>query len=198
MAGDVTRVVAGRNVVVYEAPWVSTNAIPDNTVNWGMAWSAPWVPLGYTQKGVEFGMSVNRADITVDQELDPVLRPITARGVTLKTTLAEFSAANLKRATGQGTITTLAPAAGVRGYDDFDLSATVSDIYSSYGLDVLNPGDNEAIRVAAWRCLATGGLTTTFGVADANAQIPLELTVLPDSSTTPSRTVKVRDIIAAL
>lgn len=195
---DVTKVVAGRNSKVFLAPWGASNALPADTVVWGTTWGGTFVEQGYTDGGVTFGLSIDRADITVDQELDPILRPITGRGVTLSGNFSEFSPAKIKDGIGQGAVTTLAAISGTRGHDDYNLTSTVTDQYVSAGFDILNPGDNEAIRVVGWRCLATGGVDTTFGVADAAAQVPYEYSALPDSSTSPSRILTIRDIIAAL
>lgn len=195
---DVTKVVAGRNVILYSEPWLAANVLPLDTVSWGTTWGGTWVDMGYTQEGIEFELSVDRSEIYVDQEMDAILRPITGRGVVLRSTLAEFTPAHVQLGIGQGAVTSVAAGTGTRGHDDFDLTSTVADQFNSWGFDVLNPGDNEAIRVIGYRCLATGGMTTGFGKADDNAKIPIEVSALPDSSTTPSRILKIRDISAAL
>lgn len=195
---DVTKVVAGRNVILYSIPWASSVALPADTVAWGTTWGAGWVDMGYTQEGIEFELSVDRAEIYVDQELDAILRPITGRGVVMRSQMAEFTPAHVKLGIGQGAVTSLAAITGTRGHDDYDLTSTVADQFNAWGFDILNPGDNEAIRTIGYRCLATGGLTSGFGKADDNAKIPVEVSALPDSSTTPSRILKIRDISAAL
>ena len=203
MANDQTKVISGRNFIVYTAAWNSTVTTPADTVDYGTDWATPsgqtgaWSAVGYTDGGVNVSLTVDRGEIRVDQELEPILRPATGRTTSFSTTLAEFTAANLKNAAGQGAITTVAAASGTRGHDDLDVSSTIADNYIAAGLDFLHPGDNEGFRVFAWKCLPQGGVSAQFNPAD-KATIPFALNVFPDTSTTPARILKFRDIIAAL
>lgn len=203
MANDQTKIISGRNFIVYTVPWNATTTLPADTIAYGVPWATPpgqtgaWTDTGYTDGGVQVAIAVARGEIRVDQELEPVLRPATGRTTTFTTNLAQFTAANIKNAAGQGTITTLPPATGTKGHDDLDISSTIADNYVSAGLDFLHPGDNEAFRVAAWKCLATGNVTGNFNPAD-KALIPLQLEAFPDTSTSPARILKFRDISAAL
>lgn len=196
-------IISGRNFLVYTVPWNATVTVPLDTVSYGTAWGTPagqtgaWVDSGYTDGGVQVSIAVDRGEIRVDQELDPVLRPATGRTTQFSTTLAEFTAANLKNAAGQGTITTVAAASGTRGHDDLDVSSTIADNYIAAGMDFLHPGDNQAFRVFAWKCLPQGGVQATFNPQD-KATVPFALNVFPDTSTNPARIVKFRDISAAL
>lgn len=200
---DQTKVISGRNFIVYTAAWNSTVTTPDDdSVDYGDAWGTPsgqtgaWSAVGYTDGGVNVAMTVDRGEIRVDQELEPILRPATGRTTTFETTLAEFTAANLKNAAGQGAITTVAAGSGTRGHDDLDVSSTIADTYIAAGLDFLHPGDSEAFRVFMWKCLPQGGVQATFNPED-KAVIPFALNAFPDTSTTPARILKFRDIIAA-
>lgn len=199
---DQTRVISGRNFKVYSAAWNATVTTPADTVAYGTVWGTPsgqtgaWSDVGYTDGGVNVSLTVDRGEIRVDQELEPILRPATGRTTTFETTLAEFTALNLKDAAGQGTITTVAAGSGTRGHDDLDISSTIADIYRAYGLDFLHPGDNEAFRVFAWKCLPQGGVSAQFNPED-KATIPLALNAFPDTSTNPARILKFRDLIAA-
>lgn len=196
-------IISGRNFLVYTVPWNATVTVPLDTVSYGTPWGTPagqtgaWVDSGYTDSGVQVSIAVDRGEIRVDQELDPVLRPATGRTTQFSTTLAEFTAANLKNAAGQGTITTVAAASGTRGHDDLDVSSTIADNYIAAGMDFLHPGDNQAFRVFAWKCLPQGGVQATFNPQD-KATVPFALNVFPDTSTNPARIVKFRDVSAAL
>lgn len=197
---DQTRVFASRNTKLYYVAWHSTTRLPDNTTLWGTAWGTPsgqtgaYVDAGYTIGGERWRFSVDRAEILVDQELDPVLRPATGRDCQISTNLAEFSAANVKLVAGQGTITTTAATTAARGNDDLDIVSTVADNYYTVGIDAQNPGDSEALRIVLWKCLMTGAPETVFAPTEA-AQLPLEASAVPDTSTSPARIAKVRDII---
>lgn len=203
MAFDATKVVATRDYKVYSVPWSSTNIIPADTVAYGTAWGTPagqsaaYVESGYVKGGLHFTSSVERGQIRVDQELDPVLRPATGRSVQMSTNVAEFSPVHIKDATGQGAVTTVAAGSGTRGHDDWDLTSTITDNYTTIGFDISNHGDSEAIRFIGWKGQVLGSPTLDI-TAEDSIVIPLELALLPDTSTSPARIAKIRDIIAAL
>ena len=203
MANNQAEVISGRNFIVYTATWNSTVTVPPDTIAYGTAWGTPagmtgaWAEVGYTDGGVNVSLTVDRGEIRVDQELEPILRPATGRSTTFETNLAQFTPANLKNAVGQGTLTTVAAASGTRGHNDLDVSSTIADNYIAAGLDFQHPGDNEAFRVIAWKCLPQGGASAAFNPED-KATIPFALNAFPDTSTSPARILKFRDVIAAL
>ncbi len=199
MTGNATAIIgATRNSALFSAPWTTSTALPADTVLYGTTWGSTWVDRGFTQEGIELGITVDRSEIMVDQQLDPVLMPITSRDVSLKSNLAQMNANNLLLGTGQGAITTTAAASGVRGHDDYDLAATVSDSYSSWGIDIQNDGDTEAVRIFVPKGIAIGGPSLKFGDPAHNAKIPIEIRALPDTGRSPVAILKVRDIIPAL
>jgi hypothetical protein len=187
MAGDQTKVVAGRNIIVYTAPWATTNDIPADTILWGTAWGAPFTDKGFTRDGVRFRLQVTRQNVNVDQVVDPVLRIPTGRDLSMETTLAQVSASNLSDASGQGTVTTSA------GHDDVDITGTIVDNYLTVGFDVQNPGDLKAIRMVGWKGIINAALDMRFNVTDA-ALIQFNAGLVPDTSTTPTRIAKFRDV----
>jgi hypothetical protein len=113
MAGDQTQVVAGRNIIVYTAPWQPSNGIPADTIAWGTAWGAPYLDKGYTREGLRFRLQVQRQNVQVDQVVDPVLRIPQSRDLSMETRLAQINAFNFRDATGQGSTTSVAPGAAV-------------------------------------------------------------------------------------
>lgn len=189
-------VISGRNFLVKSAPFATTNAIPADTVVYGADWGAPWVDRGYTTGGLGFNMNLTRGEIRVDQEFDPVVRPITGRAITMSTSLAEMSADNIRLGSGMGTVTTVAPAAGVRGHNDLTIDSTVTDQYNSWGFDIRQP-DGEAFRIVVYKGLATGSPSPRFA-PEAAAAIALEVSALVDTSTTPSRVALIRDVLPAI
>lgn len=201
MAFNADAVLFGRDFKVFTVPWSSTNTIPLDTLVYGTDWatpagqSAPWVEVGYTDAGLNFGIEITRGEIRVDQSLDPVGRPATGRNMTLTTNLAEFTASNVKNAAGQGAITTVAPGVGTRGHNDLDIGPTITDTYLSIGYDILHR-DGEAFRIIGWKTLPSGGVSGAINPED-NAVIALAAQCLPDTSTTPNRILKMRDVIAA-
>jgi hypothetical protein len=203
MAFDQTKILSGRNFKLYTVAWHASVIPPADTVAYGTAWGTPagqtgaWVEAGYTEGGLTFTAEVTRGEIRVDQELDPVLRPATGRNLTMSTQLAEFTGPNIKASTGQGAITTVAACSGTRGHDDLDISSTIADNYLSVGFDISHPGDSEAFRVFGWKTLPGGGFTGTVTPTD-KAVIAFSAQLLPDTSTSPARIMKIRDVIPAL
>lgn len=199
MAFDQSKILASRDYKVYTVDWDSTNTIPADTVLYGTGWGTPsgqtnpWVESGYVDAGLHFTSSVERSEIRVDQELDPVLRPATGRDVRMSTNLAEFTPSNILDATGQGALTTVAATTAVRGHTDWDLNSSIAENYISVGFDVQHNGDDEAIRVIGWKAQVLGSPTFDF-TADNKVVIPLEVQLLPDTSAVPARIAKIRDI----
>lgn len=199
---DAQAVVAGRNFLVYSTPWDDLNSIPLDTVDYGTSWGTPtsqllpWTNRGYTNGGLTFTMNLTRGEIRVYQEFDPITRPVTGRNITLSTGLAEMTPENLKLASGMGTLpAAVAPGAGTRGHQDLVISASITDLYFSWGYDIRQP-DGEAFRFVIWKGLATGSPAPAF-TPDAPATIALEVSALVDTSTSPSRVALVRDVLPA-
>jgi len=191
------------NALLYSTPHDEDNDFPEATVDYGQPWATPgdqpaaWEARGYTQDGINLSMTVDRDEIGADQVLDPLFRPVTGRDVSISTNLIEMTAANLQLGLGQGKVTTTAPGAGARGFDEFNLEATVTDDYNSWGIDVEQPADGEPFRAIVWKGLATGGVDTTFGNRSAAAQIGIEVAALPDDSVSPTRILTIRDYVPA-
>ncbi len=199
MAFDQAKVLATRDYKVYTVPWHSSNDIPADTVLYGTTWGQPasqtvaYTESGYVDGGLHFTSSVERSEIRVDQELDPVLRPATGRDVRMSTNLAEFGPSNIKNATGQGALTTVAATTGIRGHTDWDLNSSIAENFLTVGFDLQHNGDDEAVRVIGWKGQVLGSPTFDF-TADNKVVIPLEVQLLPDTSTNPARIAKIRDI----
>lgn len=190
---DQTRVIAGRNFAVFGADWASGNAMPADTVLFGTSWGGTFANLGYTVDGLHIAMGIERTEVRVDQELDPVMRIASGRDIRFTTSLAEMSAANIKLTSGMGAITTVA--AGVaRGHDQLDIGSAVTEQFKSVGYDVLNPGDSEVFRFMVWKGLPVGSPTIDITPEDP-AQLALEVAAVPDTSSTPTRIVSIRDVI---
>ena len=190
---DQTKIVAGRDYLVYAKAFHATNTLPLDATLWGVAWGTPagqsgaWVEKGYTVGGLRFSFGVTRTDIRVDQELDPVLRIATGRDLRLTTNLAEITPANLADASGMGAVT----AGG--GFVDFDIGSAVSEQYKSVGFDIRTPGDGLAFRVIGYRTLTIGNPEVAI-TPEAPAQIAFDVAPLPDTSAVPTRIIKIHDV----
>ena len=193
---DATKVLATRNFGLRTAPWASSNAIPADTVVYGASWGGTWTDPGYTDGGINFVTNVERGEIAVDQELDPVLRPATGRDTRISTNLAEFTAANILLATQQGAITTVAAGSGTRGHTDWDQDSDIDDAFLSVGVEIKHQ-DGEAARLIVWKAQPVAGMSATFNGTDKSV-ITFEAAAVPDTSTSPARIAKFRDILPAL
>lgn len=195
---DASAVVAGRNFLVYSVPFDATNKLPADTVLWGTTWgtpalpapaqTSPWVARGYTSGGLNFAMAVTRGEIRVDQEFDPVLRPITARTVTLQTQFAEMSVANIQLASGMGDLDV-----SVSTHIDLNIGSTITDQFNSWGFDIRQQ-DGTAFRVFVPKGISTGTVTPRF-IDTAAALIDLQVNALVDTSSSPSRVATIRDVL---
>lgn len=191
---DASAVISGRNYQVFSVAWNATTVLPPDATDYGAAWGTPagqtgaWVNRGYTSQGLGFSMNIQRGEIRVDQEFDPLVRPITARTIQLSTNFAEMTPANIQLASGMGTLDT-----SIATHVDLDIGSTVTDTYYSWGFDILQP-DGKAFRVLVGKGIATGTPAPRF-TPDAPAVIALQVDALVDTATTPVRVVKVRDIL---
>lgn len=193
MANDSTAIIATRDYAVRYAPYSNANALPADTVLWDGAWGGSWVAPGYTNGGLHFSTEVARTDIRVDQELDPVLRPATSRTASMNCNLSQFTPALLAVATGQGSVTSVAATTAARGHNDFVLASTVVDNFYAIAFDI-RAQDQEAIRFVGWRGQTTG--SPTFDITPEAALLtPLNLTLFPDTSTSPAQIATIRDVI---
>ena len=199
MAFDATAVYAGRSMIIYSAPFDDTNDFPAKTVDYGTAWGAPWVDRGYTQDGAEWEISHDFSDIEVDQELSAILTIPSGQNAIMRTSLAEFTAVNIVAGVGQGAVdATEVPASGSRGVILYELTGDILENLYSWGMDFKKNDDSLPLRAALWRGKPIGAMAATFGVADANARIPVEIRGYPDTSVSPSRVMTIQEILPAL
>jgi hypothetical protein len=200
MSYDSTKVLAGRDFKCYTATYSSTNALPADTVNPGVDWSAPWVDKGLVDGGLRMQFQIDWVDIRVDQLLDPVLKLPNGRTLTMAANLAQFTAKNVQEAMGlpSSALGTVAAGSGTRGHDELTIDGSIpSPNYLSVGFEVTHPGDSQSIRMAAWRTMVSGSPSVEMA-AGKLVPVALSLTALPDTSTNPARIAVLRDIIAAL
>ena len=203
MAFDSSQVLSSRNFRIYVASWNSTTILPLDSVDYGTAWGTPagqtgaYSDMGYTDGGLNFNVSIDRGAINVDQELDPILRPATGRDTRLSTNLAQLTPANILSATGQGAVTTVAATTAARGHTDWDQDGDIDDIYLTVGVDIQHNGDSLPARLAVWKGQVLGGMSITLNPTD-KAVIAFEIAALPDTSTSPARIARYRDIVAQL
>jgi hypothetical protein len=160
-------------------------ALPDETtVAVGAAWPAGWVEMGKTLTPVAMAVTTETFKLEVEQSIVPVRVTRTKTGITIKTTLAEFTGANLARAV-DGSLVTVAAGVGQKGFDTVEVDASKSDV-SLYavgieGVKVLDNGSRQPVRFFALRASITMGGDVTLSKAAATG-IPIEIEALADAS----------------
>lgn len=198
LSGD--KVLATRDIIFYYKAYHATNRAPDMDVAWGTAWGTPsgqtgaYVDGGYTQGGLGFSAEISRADIRMDQSLDPVLRPATGRTVNMTANLGEFDLDSLVTATGQGSVDTFVPATPTPGYDRWQMGLSVADNFYTIGFDINHPGDDLPVRIFGWYGQPTGAETWNFG-PEAAALTPFNVSLFPDP-TNNNRVATIYDLFS--
>lgn len=195
MAFDASAVYAGRGMILYRAPFSDTTAPPALTIAYGTDWASPWIDCGYTQDGAIWTISHDYADINVDQELSPVLTVPSGQTVTAATNLAEYKVDNVVFAVGQGDTDLTAATALLRGVNTYELTGEITDTFYSFGMDYRKNSNGEALRAFLWKSRPQGQPAMTFGIADSNPQIAVELRAYPDTSTSPARIMTIQDVL---
>jgi hypothetical protein len=189
MPNNLNEVYAGRDVLIYTAPWAAANTFP--TANaWGTTppgTTPTWVLDGYTKDGLHARWRMQYQEYTVDQLIDVIARVPQSRDFRMQTNLGQLDAATMVTATGQGTSSSTA---GTPAYSDFILTSTVSTNYFSAFFDVRSPISGFFARVVGWKGRSVGDIDIDFHLQDI-AQVNMELAMIPDDSTTPSRIAQI-------
>ena len=180
MAGqDVGQLIVTRNMQAYYAPYDPDNDLPADTILYGADWADNWLNAGFTDGG--FGYTIDRTleSIKVDQRIDPVMRPISARDVHFDTKLAQIDSTFLKVSSGMGAVVTVAASSTLRGHEDFVLEVDVPEEVSySFGFEA-EQRNGEAFRAMIYRGTPTSSPNPTFGKADTLSSYDLAMTATP-------------------
>lgn len=166
---------------IYFAPVGET--LPDETtVEYGDAWGGNWAQLGYTLAPLAVGYSREEYEVEVEQITLPIKRIKTKESVTLETTLAEVTAANLQLAIG-GTVTTTAAGAGQRAFEELKAGGdTVLDEYA-WGIEGLHQdaaGNRFPARLVIYKGTATLNGQLEFSKKKESG-LPLQIKALADT-----------------
>lgn len=168
-------------VVLHRAPVGTTP--PADSVGLGGAWPAGWVAFGFTKEPLSANYEFGEDEITVQEALTAVKRFKTKEDLTLKTTLAELTPANMAIATS-GTATTTAAGVGQHGKDELVVGGeSVIDEYAwgFEGTYTDSVGVTFPVRLFVWK-----GTAKMSGVQEHSKSdypgIPIEVKALADLS----------------
>lgn len=124
-----------------------------------------WIALGYTEEGSTITFDMTFEDVPVAEELDPVKVVATGRMASVKFSLAEITARNLKTAFNGGTI--VAPSLGFVTFEPPDLGAETRTM-------LVWQADDNAERWLFRRMLQVGTIEIPRKKAPDKALIPAE------------------------
>ena len=163
VGGSVSNVMVG-SVKLYVAP--SGTTLPNVDGTYPIVWPVGWVGVGYTDKGVDFSYSPSVKDITVDEELAPVMFVLSAEKGEITAVLAESTLANLNKAISASTLTgpTVADLThGVFSTLEFG-SGTLTEVM--IGFEGFAPPDTGSTLypavLVAYRAMAQGAVKLNF------------------------------------
>jgi hypothetical protein len=161
-------------------------ALPSaNTVGYGAAWTAPWVDLGYTLNPITVSYSKEIFKLSVEQVTLPIAGTTTDEEVTIETTLAEITAANLMLAFG-GSIGTTAAGTAQVALEELKSGGSSALTYYAWGIEGLYVNASNVqlpVRILIYRGSAVLNGNMQFAKAAA-VGIPLQITAWADTTKT--------------
>lgn len=161
-------------------------ALPNpNTVGYGAAWGGGWSDLGYTLTPISVGYSQDLFKLEVEQVTLPVKGMITMEEVTIETTLAEITAANLSLAFG-GSIGTTAAGTAQVALEELKSGGDSSIDYYAWGLEglyITSANVSLPVRMLIYRGSAVLNGSLQFSKRAA-VGIPLQITAWADTTKT--------------
>jgi hypothetical protein len=167
---------------LYTAP-VGT-AIPDeHTIGFGTAWPVAWINVGYTLAPISISYSADLFGLEVEQVTVEVKRLRTKETLTLETTLAELTGANLNYLV-DGTLTTAAASATVRANERVEAGGKTDVSERMWGFEGLFRRDGSIalpVRFFIYRANAILNGKLEFAKKSA-AGLPLQVQGLLDDS----------------
>ena len=188
MPSTTSEILAGRDVIMYTAPFSAANAFPADAV-WGTAPTpagSSYTEAGYTKDGVGIRWRQQIQEYMVDQFIDPVLLLPMSRDLRFMATIGQVNMPDLTVAMGQGTATAVAATTASTGYNQYSVAANASNNYYTVFFDVRNPITNDFAHFVGWFCRGVGDIEIRVHLPDI-AQVNVELRALPDATATPAR-----------
>lgn len=164
---------------------VGTSLPNPNSIGYGTAWGGSWADLGYTLTPISVGYSQEIFKLEVEQVTLPVKGLITMEEVTVETTLAEITAANMLLAFG-GAVTTTAAGTAQVALEELKSGGSSSITYYAWGLEGLyvDSSNNQLpVRMLIYRGSAVLNGSLNFSKREA-VGIPLQITAWADTTKT--------------
>ena len=188
MPQTINEVLAGRDIIMYTAPWSAANTFPTDSA-WATAPGGAYVDYGWTKDGVAIRWRQQIQSYMVDQSLDPVTALPMSRELRFIGNIGQVDMPQLVAATSSGSASGVA--APGSGTADYILDGTPRNLYYTVYFDVRNPLTNDFARFVGWRCRRVGDIEIRIHLPDL-AQVNVEMQAFPDTSTSPARVAQFR------
>lgn len=153
-------------------PITGPEPMPADTIGEGVDWAGNWIAPGATDQGVKITKAPKTQDITIEEQGTPALVTIDSTDVSIDTSLAEDTLANMALAYGGGTITTVAAGASQVGKSTLTLADNLALL--SVGFEGINV-DGFWRRVYIPKVLSVASVDTTYRRAAAARLYPVTL-----------------------
>jgi len=153
--------------------------LPPDELELGAEWPAPWTPVGATQEGLTFGGSKDTQDITIEEQITPVDKTVTAATYTMGLVLSEDSLDTMVLAYGGGVIEQTAATATKPGVRKLKLSTGLT--YFAFAFETRNSFELPR-RVLVPKVVSVGEAETAFRRAEEQRlyEVSFESLVAPE------------------
>lgn len=158
-------------------------ALPADSLAVGGSWPAGWVYVGYTTEPLESDYSFDTFEVEVEQALSPIREEREKELITLSTTLAEHSAANLAIVIA-GKKTGTAPTTTVAGNEIVTVGGNAVIPTYTWGIEALwtnDAGVRSPIRMFIWKAQASKGSKWSYAKREV-AGFPLTIVGKADTT----------------
>jgi len=129
-------------------------------------WPVAWIPLGYTESGTDFDVSVTTSPITAAEVVEPITYRTTDRTGTITFMLKNITATNLGRALNGGVLSVTGT--GATTITKITPPVIGTETRCMIGYESLD----STFRFVAYQCFNSGSVKLSFNKAPANAAIP--------------------------
>lgn len=176
---------------------VGTASPDETTVNYGAAWTN-WTALGDTLTPCVLTFAEERRAVKTQQSLGVVKELRTDVAITLKTTLAELTGANLAMVLN-GTNTATAAGASQKGFSQVKVGKDVQVDTYKFGFETLRV-DSTGVKQPVRFFFHIGSIAPDGDMAfdkETEAGVPVVITVYEDASQAAGQEFMIVDIVTA-
>lgn len=176
---------------LYTQPWIfgTTYEVPKGELLLGVAWPAAWRAIGATREGVTGRFARETSNITIEEQRNPVDQKTTSSTFTFTGQLSEDTLESMRDAYGGGTIETIAPTTGEKGYKRLTIAEEIQ--YIVVGFETFATPRALVVAETPWRRMvipkvsSAAEVETPYRRADGQRVYPVTFTSLSAISECP-------------